>query len=77
MPLAPKQELGQVDGDSEDGDGGEAASPGGKRHQLAAELAPAETEELLQMIFLALQARAAAADCRSRGLGRAAVGPLP
>lgn len=33
----------------------EAASPSGKRSQLAARLTPAQTEELLQMIFLALQ----------------------
>ena len=43
----------------------EAATPSGKRSQLAASLSPAQTEELLQMIFLALQVRTAGAQGRA------------
>ena len=49
-----------VVGEGEEGsddEGEEAVTPSGKRSQLAASLSPAQTEELLQMIFLALQAR--------------------
>ena len=48
-----------------------AATPSGKRSQLAASLSPAQTEELLQMIFLALQLRTAGAQGRTPSrLGR-------
>lgn len=49
----PAAENGEgEDSDSED----EAASPSGKSRGLLAELTPVQTEDLLQMIFLALQA---------------------
>lgn len=50
LPLPAEAEAEEEDSGSEGG-----ASPAAKRSQLAASLTPAQTEELLQMIFLALQ----------------------
>ena len=47
--------LSAEDGINEGSESEGAASPSSKRHQLAASLSSAQTDELLQMIFLALQ----------------------
>jgi hypothetical protein len=51
LPLPAEAEAEEEEDSGSEG----GASPAAKRSQLAASLAPAQTEELLQMIFLALQ----------------------